>query len=227
MKRYLFVSLLLALGACASAAECSKQSTALGDPYDGCDPIKPVNVGIFQFNLLADEYVIGPVAHGYHHIPQEGRSTIDNFLTNLAEPANVLNSTLQGDLQSAGTSLWRFLLNSTIGFAGLRDFAGENGLKYNEQHFNNTLASYGVNDGPYVVLPILGPSSVRDTTGKVVDWFTDPVGWYLNTPLSIAQDVTDGINTRDQQDAIVQQFYYDALDPYAASRAAFIQHQAF
>lgn len=228
MKKALILTLLVLVTACSSSSECSRTpAVGTGDPFDACDPIKPVNESIFQFNLMADEYVIAPVAHAYHYIPETGRTMIDNFLTNLAEPSNVLNSTLQGDLQAAGTSLWRFILNSTFGFAGLRDFAGENGLKYNEQNFNKTLASYGVNDGAYVVLPIFGPSSVRDTAGKVVDWFTDPVGWYLNTPQSIAEDVTDGINTRDQQDAIVQQFYYDALDPYAASRAAFLQHQGF
>ena len=228
MKRLLMLSLLMLVGACSTAKQCGVVTAdSTGDPFDACDPIKPVNQGIFEFNLVADTYVVGPVAHAYHEVPETGRGMVDNFLTNLGEPANVLNSTLQGDIQAAGTSLWRFILNTTFGFAGLRDFAGENGLKYNEQNFGKTLASYGVGEGPYLVLPVVGPSSVRGTVGKVVDWFTDPVGMVLTRPQSIAQEVADGINTRDQEDALIDQFYYQSLDPYAATRAAYLQHQAF
>lgn len=222
---------LLTLGACAETSSCARpplgdaQEAAAGDPFTACDPGQSLNQGIFAFNLAADKYVIGPIAHGYHELPQTGRTAISNFLTNLSEPNNVLNSSLQGDFQSAGTSLWRFLLNSTIGFAGVRDFAGENGLRYHEQNFNRTLASYGVGTGPYIVLPLLGPSSVRDTTGKVVDWFADPVNIVLNNTASIGLGVANGINTREEQDDVIQQLYYDAVDPYNASRAAYLQRE--
>lgn len=227
---FALILLMLMAAACTAAPSCKAtldiaESTV--DPFDACDPIQPINEAVFQFNVAIDAMLIRPVAEGYHLIPETGRAAIDNFLTNLKEPGNALNSTLQGDLQSAGTSLWRFLLNSTFGFAGLRDFAGENGLKYNEQTFEKTLASYGSAEGAYVVLPVIGPSSARGSMGKVVDWFTDPVGWYLTTSQSIAQTVADGIDTRDQDDAIIDQFYYQSLEPYTATRSAYLQHQAF
>ena len=227
MKRALplLAALLLTLTACDSSQKCIDNVNADGDQFDACDPAKPVNEQIFSFNLFADRWVIGPVAHTYHYLPDEVRGGIDNVLGNLGEPMSATNSLLQGDMQSFGTTLFRFLLNSTFGFAGIRDFAGENGLKQHEQHFNDTLASYGVNDGAYVVLPIFGPSSVRDTTGKVVDWFLDPVDLFTNTNEQITIGVMNGIDTRDGLDPMVQQLYYDSLDPYAAVRAASIQHQ--
>jgi phospholipid-binding lipoprotein MlaA len=220
MKKLTALLGLLLLSACSSAP-------ATDDPFEAQDHIKPFNEAMFSFNLAADEYVIAPVAHGYHHLPDWTRGGIGNFLTNLSEPANVVNGVLQFDFQSAGTSLWRFLMNSTIGFAGLRDFAGENGLKYQDQDFGKTLGSYGVSEGSYVVLPLAGPSDVRDTAGLVVDWFIDPVGWYMTLPESIGQAVADGITTRDDQDAVVNQFYYESLEPYSATRAAYLQHEAF
>ena len=221
----LLVALLLTLTACSSSQKCIDDVNPQGDQFDPCDPAKPVNEAVFSFNLFADEYLIGPVAHTYHHLPDEVRGGIDNVLGNLGEPMSATNSLLQGDMQSFGTTLFRFLLNSTFGFAGIRDFAGENGLKQHEQHFNDTLASYGVDDGAYVVLPLLGPSSVRDTSGKVVDWFLDPMGLVFNSTTQIGIGVMNGIDTRDGLDPMVQQLYYDSLDPYAAVRAASIQHQ--
>jgi phospholipid-binding lipoprotein MlaA len=84
-----------------------------------------------------------------------------------------------------------------------------------------------VADGAYVVLPLAGPSTVRDTAGLAVDWFIDPVGWLLTTPESIAQASSDAISTRDDEDAIIDQFYYKSLEPYSATRAAYLQHEAF
>ena len=231
MKRSSALLVILLLTACSGGTihNCVDiQTDAKGDPFDACDPGSAVNRQVFEFNLFTDYNVIGPVTHFYHReMPKDGRDAVDHFLTNLSEPANMVNSTLQGDMQSAGTTLWRFLLNSTFGFAGLRDFAGENGLKYNEQNFGMTLGSYGVADGAYVVLPIAGPSSVRDTTGRVVDWFLDPVGWYLSTPQSLIQGVATGLDDRDRNNGVIDQFYYRSLDPYSATRAAYLQHQAF
>ncbi len=227
MKKFTILILACLLTACTSAEECRNNLDADGDPFEACDALKPINQPIFSFNLVFDRWLMRPVAHTYHELPDTVRGSVDNFLTNLSEPSNVVNSALQGDMQAAGTSLWRFILNSTFGFAGLRDFAGENGLKYNDQDFGKTLGTYGVVDGSYVVLPVFGPSTLRDTTGKVVDWFLDPVGWYLNTPESITQDVADGIDTRDDKDALIQQLYYDSLDPYSATRSTYLQHSAY
>jgi phospholipid-binding lipoprotein MlaA len=212
------------LSACGDYDHCVDNNSE-GDAFEKCDPYKPVNEKIFTFNLYADKWVIGPVAHAYHEVPDEGRAAVSNFLTNLSEPLQVIDTTFQGNLQGAGISLWRFILNSTFGFGGLRDFAGENGLPYQDQDFGKTLGTWGIDQGPYVVLPLVGPSTTRNTGGYVVDWFADPVGWYENTWTDVGQTVADGIVTRDEQDAIVDQLYYQSLEPYSATRAAYLQHE--
>lgn len=222
MKKLLALAGLLLLAACATNGTDSN-----ADPFEARDPLKGFNKGVFAFNLHADSMVIKPVASAYHEIPSWGRTGVSNFLSNLSEPANMINGILQLNPDVALTAFWRFTLNTTFGIAGLRDFAKENGLKEKEQNFGNTLKVYGADDGAYVVLPLVGPSSVRDTTGRIVDWFIDPIGWWFTTPESIAEAAADGINTRDEQNAVVDQFYYKSLEPYVATRSAYLQHQAF
>lgn len=219
MKRLLLLA-TLCLSACAGTNNSD-------DSFEAQDPIKPVNEQIFAFNLAADKWAIKPVASTYHLLPGWSRASVDNFLTNLGEPSNAVNGILQRNPEIAFTSFWRFALNSTFGFAGLRDFAGENGLKNMDTDFGKTLGSYGVADGAYIVLPLAGPSTVRDTGGKVVDWFIDPVGWFMNMPETVAQVVVDGIDTRDEQDPAINQLYYQSLEPYSATRAAYLQHKNF
>lgn len=219
MKRFILLFTLF-LSACNNAPNSE-------DPFDARDPLKPLNEQVFSFNLAADRWVVKPAAEAYHVLPGWSREGIDNFLTNLEEPNNFVNGVLQLNPKTAFTSFWRFALNSTIGFGGLRDFAGENGLKNQDTDFGKTLGCYGVADGAYVVLPFAGPSTARDTTGKVVDWFLDPVGWFMTTPETIAQITVDGINTRDNESAVINQFYYHSLEPYTSTRAAYLQHQAF
>ncbi len=221
------MSKILPLAGALMLSACTMVPGNGDDPFEARDPIKPVNQEIFSFNLVADRWVVKPVATAYHQIPGWMRLGIGNFLTNLSEPSNVVNGLLQLDPKITFTSFWRFVSNSTVGFAGLRDFAGENGLHYQDTDFGKTLGRYGVGDGAYVVLPLAGPSTVRDTTGQVVDWFIDPVGWFLTTPETIGQIVADGISTRDEEATLIDQLYYKSIDPYAATRAAYLQHQAF
>ena len=220
MKRLALPLLALLLVACSP-----KPSN--DDPFEVRDPLKEVNQSVFRFNLVVDRYLLRPVSRVYHQIPATGRDAISNFFDNLHEPGNVLNSALQGDPDHAATSFWRFVLNSTFGLGGMRDFAGENGLKEYDVAFDSTLKTYGVDEGSYVVLPLLGPSSVRGTVGYVVDWFTDPVGFYLSTPVAIAQTTSDAVIAREENDDIIQQLYYKSLEPYTATRAAYLQHSAF
>lgn len=220
MKR--MIPLLLLLSACTSLPKDSD-----GDPFDAKDPIKPFNQAVFSFNLGADQYVMKPVAETYHYLPGPIRQGFGNFLSNLKEPGNMVNGILQLDSGIAITAFWRFILNSTVGIAGLNDVAAEAGLKSKDTDFGKTLGSFGAGEGAYLVLPLAGPSTVRDTTGLVVDWFLDPVGWFLTTPEGIAQMVAEGITTRDAETAVINQFYYESLEPYSATRAAYLQHNAF
>lgn len=207
---------------------CGSQSMvgADGDPYEAQDPFRPFNETVFKFNLRADRNVIYPLAKGYHMLPAWMRYGTSNFFSNLKEPVNGLNSLAQGNFRAFGTTLFRFLLNSTFGFAGLRDFAGENGLDADNQTFDRTLRAYGVDTGPYLVLPFFGPSSVRGVGGKVGDYFSDPFSYYLTTAESVGRGVAVGVITRDENEDIVNQLYYQSLDPYVASRAAYLQHGA-
>jgi phospholipid-binding lipoprotein MlaA len=206
------------------------QSSAATDNAEAqgpCDPWEGVNRDIMGFNIGFDRYVFKPVVTGYRVVPAPVRKNVNNFLTNLGEPLNVVHGILQLNGKAALTSLWRFILNTTLGLGGIRDFAGENGLHYIDQNLGKTMGRWGVPAGPYVVLPILGPSSVRDTTGKVGDWFLDPVGWELNTWESVSQGVANGIDARDVNSGIIENLYYQSLDPYVATRSVYRQHEAF
>lgn len=225
MKKKILIAALLLLGACAAPPDKNTDSEV--DAFELQDPMKPFNQAIFRFNLAADRYVIRPVADAYHYVPTAVRGAVGNALSNLSEPANAANGLLQLNPDVTFTAFWRFTLNSTFGFAGMCDFAAENGLKSKDTDFGKTLGRYGVAEGAYVVLPLAGPSTVRDTAGIAVDWFLDPVGWFLTTPEAIAQMSANAIATRDGDDAIINQLYYDSLEPYTATRASYLQHQAF
>ena len=216
MKTTLAVASLLCLAACNP-----KDSD---DPFDAQDQFKPVNEQIFAFNLKADKYVIKPVIETYQELPEWSRAGFSNFFTNLSEPENTVNGLLQLDPKIAFTSFWRFTLNSTFGFAGFRDFAAENGLAYQDTDFGKTLGRYGVPNGPYIVLPLAGPSTVRDTAGMIVDGIVDPVGRVLNTPESIAQTLGEAVTTRDEISEVINKVYYESIDPYSATRAMYLQH---
>ena len=223
---------LAVLSGCASTPSMQKAGSDKTvaedvDPFDARDPIKSVNKATFGFNLYADRYVIKPVAGEYHHLPSPVRTSVDSFLNNLDEPLNFINGVLQADPKGAAISLSRFVMNTAIGVGGLFDVATPNGLPDQDQSFSKTLRRYGVSEGPYVVLPLLGPSTVRDTTGQVVDFFIDPVSYFLTTPENIAQAAANGIDTRDENDAIIDELYYKSIEPYSTTRAAYLQHQAF
>lgn len=192
------------------------------------DPWEHFNQHIFTFNVFFDRHIFKPFIQAYDKIPAPVRHRFSDFLTNLSEPLNCLHGILQLKPNVAFTSFWRFVLNTTFGLGGINDFARDSANLYNmDQNLGKTLGWWGVGAGPYVVLPILGPSSVRDTTGKVGDWFLDPVGWYEDTWTSVAQAAADGIDTRDQKSGVIDHLYYQSLDPYVATRSAYRQHETF
>lgn len=223
-RTLLILGLLLCMACAPTPAERNDTSA---DPYAARDPFQSVNQSVFAFNLVFEKLVVKPIATIYRQIPFYGRVGISNVVTNLAEPANVLNGILQLDPDSALISFWRFFLNSTVGFAGLRDFAAEQGLVYQDQGFSKTLARYGVSEGPYMVLPIFGPSTARDKTGLIVDWFIDPMGLVFNHTQSIADTALDMLTTRDEHSDAIETLYYQSIDPYAATRATYLQHKLF
>ncbi len=140
------------------------------------DPFEDTNRGRFNTHVKLHRYVIDPVERAYFWtVPSPARGGLHNFLTNLETPAVLANDVFQGDLDRAGTTLERFVVNSTVGVVGLIDVAGRAGIPYRDNDFGATLATYGVSDYPYLLVPVIGPSNPRDLGGKVVDFLLDPL----------------------------------------------------
>ncbi len=194
------------------------------------DPLETYNRGMFAVNRAVDTVLIRPVAKGYNYItPDAVRWRIGNMSDNLAEPLNMANSFLQGDFNGGMTSFWRFMINTTIGLGGMHDVAATAGLAEREEDFGQTLAVWGVGSGPYIVLPILGPSNLRDTGGKVGDWFMDPFNYALR------QDGTDwtlygvrggqALVARERLLDPIDDIYDSSVDPYASFKSVYEQHR--
>ena len=195
------------------------------------DPIETVNRGIFKFNDTVDTAVIKPVAEGYRAgVPKPARVGVRNFLRNLKTPTLVANNLLQGDIASAGNDTTRFFANTFFGLAGLVDVAGAEGVKYKEEDFGQTLGKWGVGNGPYIVLPLFGPSTARDTTGMIVDGYTDPLNrWLSNTDREAEYYSRIAIASIDKREAlldVLSDLKKNSIDYYAATKSAYIQNRA-
>lgn len=191
------------------------------------DPLEGFNRGVYQFNTVLDKGVFRPIAKGYRYITPPGiRSRIGNISDNLREPINMLNAFLQGDFNQGMTSFWRFVINTTIGIGGMNDVAATAGLKERREDFGQTLGVWGAGSGPYIVLPILGPSNGRDVIGTVVDWVTNPWIYALDDDreiiwLTLGQGLVERERLIDPMDDI----YETSLDPYATFRSAYGQYR--
>ena len=135
------------------------------------DPLEPINRAIFSFNNVADRIILEPAAKGYKKLPSPIQSGIGNFLSNLKMPLVIINQLLQGQGKNAVESSGRFVVNTTAGIFGLIDVAADLGLEQQQEDFGQTLGYWGFESGPYVVLPFLGPSSLRDTIAQIPDAF--------------------------------------------------------
>jgi phospholipid-binding lipoprotein MlaA len=216
-KRHTMLAALLAATLTLSACASNEES----------DPMEGFNRGVQAFNTALDKGIIRPVAKGYRYItPDPIRERVGNFSDNLREPVNMLNAFLQGDVQQGLTSFWRFAINSTIGILGINDVATTAGLKERREDFGQTLGAWGMGAGPYIVLPILGPSNGRDAVGKVVDWFTDPFRYYINdTGGQIAYAAAQGLVERERLIDPIDDIYETSLDPYVTFRSVYSQHR--
>ncbi len=193
------------------------------------DPFEPVNRAIFSFNNVADRIVLEPIAKGYKKLPSPLQSGINNFLSNLRAPLVVVNQLLQGQGENAVQSSGRFIVNSTVGVFGLFDVAEKIGLEEKEEDYGQTLATWGVGDGFYIVLPLFGPSNLRDTSGMVLTMLTDPINayavsegeaWYV--PMRTA---VNAVNTRSQIIDEVNALRDNSVDYYAAVRSSYYQNR--
>jgi phospholipid-binding lipoprotein MlaA len=160
---------------------------ATGGSPDPRDPLEGVNRATFQFNDTLDKYALEPVAHGYViAVPEPVRSCVGGFFGNLSDAWTAVNNALEGHVHDAGSDVNRVAVNSTVGILGCFDIASGLGIEKHKKDFGITLGTWGIGPGYYVVLPLFGPSDVRDTAGLVADFETDPVGylypiWQRNT----------------------------------------------
>ena len=214
--------LFLSLALVSMAAGCATQANK--------DPLEGVNRGVYKFNDVTDKVILKPIATGYKAItPTPVRKGVNNFFNNLGSITTVLNDLLQFKFAHAFTDAGRFVINSTFGIAGLIDVAGMDNIPQHKEDFGQTLGYWGASNGAYLVLPILGPSSVRDTTGLVFDTFTtDPITYVhrggnvaTSNWLRAAQFIDKRTQLLDAKDLVDDA----SLDPYAFARDAYLQRR--
>lgn len=201
-------------------AGCASSQTAERHPDD---PWEGFNRRVFVFNDVLDRYALKPVARGYRAItPDPVESSVGNFFANLLEPRTVVNSVLQGKGRNASLATSRFLINSTVGVGGLFDVASRMEITGDEEDFGQTLAVWGWRDSRYLMLPLLGPSTLRDTAGLPADRATDPVMYLDDETLETALMVLDVVDTRagllDREEMIQGDRYRFIRDAYLQSR---------
>ena len=192
------------------------------------DPFENLNRKTFEFNEKMDEKIAKPIAETYSQLPPKIKKGVSNFFDNLEEVDTFVNQLLQGKPKESFNDLTRFLINTTIGLGGFIDVASKMGLERHEEDFGQTLAVWGVGQGPYIMLPILGPSTLRDTLSRPVSSFLSVTFHMTETDVNIALKGMDAIETREKlldveallsgdkyafvKDAYIQSMYYEIKD---------------
>ena len=225
MRLILALLAALSLGACATTGD--RASLDQRDPYEG------FNRGVWSFNQAADKAVVKPAASVYRTVtPVPARRGITSVLRNLSEPFSVVNALLQGKPGRAFNSLGRFVINTTIGVGGLADHATDLGLPPTREDFGQTLHHWGARNSPYLVLPLLGSSTIRDGVGTVVQQVADPA--QIITQDLIGMNGTEraaltGLRIIDGRSQAIDSGYDSVLessaDPYAAARSTYFQRR--
>ena len=214
------LTLLLGLSGCASMPKDL-------DEDDANDVAEPFNRSMYDFNEGLDRVVLKPVSTGYvKHVPQTARTGVSNFYDNLLYLDTVLNGFLQGKLTQGVSDLARFSVNSTVGILGLFDVATPMGLKRHKEDFGQTLAVWHAGDGSYLVYPLLGPSSVRDTGGIVVGLLTNPIVYAL-PPIAIPLGILSVVDLRARKAGFVKFRDAAALDSYIFTRESYRQNRVY
>jgi len=215
---------LLLLAAAGLLSACATLPPGERDPRDR---FERTNRAVYRFNDSLDRHIARPLAKGYvKTVPQPVRSGVSNFFHNLFYPTVIVNDLLQAKLKSFASDTARLVLNCTIGIGGLFDPASQMGLPAGDEDFGQTLGKWGVPPGPYMVLPIFGPSTVRDTVGFVGDQFTDPKTYVNNIYLSVGLSGMSLLDRRAQllsTDDVLARAY----DPYVFVRNAYLQRREY
>lgn len=236
-SKYISMALLLmiaiGLPACATRPPAD-DLFAVAAYEEANDPLEPLNRTLFKTDQVLDTVLVRPIVTGYRTVvPDRARRSVNNFMNHIRSPITLVHDVLQGDVDRAGITLGRIAVNSTMGFFGFFDVGEQIGLPYHSEDFGQTMAVWGAEEGPYVYVPLLGPSNFRDGFGFLVDAFVvDPLGWYLANPrnnLEWAQWGRFGallITTKDVTMDATDELEASSLDYYSALRSAYRQIRA-
>jgi len=188
------------------------------------DEAEPFNRTVFDVNMALDKAILKPIAFVYKEgVPMEGRQAVGSFLSNLRTPVIFANDLMQGEWDRAWTTLVRFAANSTFGIGGLVDVAQDMGFQKHDEDFGQTLAVWGVQEGPYLMLPLFGPSNPRDAVGRVVDMVLDPLTWYAPDWASYSRFGLTAVHSRAEHYDELNDLEKSSLDFYAAIRSLYRQ----
>lgn len=228
--RPLFACTLLALaGGCATAPT---DPAGLAADRANSDPWEPFNRKVFAFNQAFDRVLLKPVAIAYVHVvPKAGRDMLRNFVLNLHEPVVFGNKMLQGQFAQAGTTAGRFVFDSTYGVAGLFDVGTRMGLPRQHGDLGQTFYVWGVREGPYLMLPLFGPSNPRDAVGMGFQSYLDPYRWvtannHFTPTVAYSPAIVGGVDERSRNIDSLNAIQKDAIDYYASFRSLFRQYRA-
>jgi phospholipid-binding lipoprotein MlaA len=222
--------LLGGLAGCATRPPASDPE-ALADYRQTNDPLEPTNRAMYTFNNALDTAILKPVAQGYRYVvPAPVRGGIHNVLVNLGTPVQFSNDVLDGKPRRAGDTTMRFLINSTVGVLGFFDVAKNWGYPDHDTDFGMTLALWGLPEGPFLFLPVFGPSDPRDAVGLGVNAAMDPFTWVGQGAVVRALDwsrfAMNGVDQRERHLDDIDSVKKTALDPYATFRSLYRQHRA-
>ncbi len=226
MSRHYAHALLASLSVCFVGLSSGCTALPSGE-RDARDPLERVNRSVYRFNDALDRNIARPVAVAYTKVtPSPVRTGVSNFFGNLSTPTTIVNNLLQFKPVPFFRDSARFLVNTTMGIGGLFDVATPMGLKAGDEDFGQTLGRWKIPAGPYLMLPILGPSSVRDLLGEVGDEFTDPSNYITDDPTRYGLAALDLVDSRAgllQADGVVR----NSFDPYVFVRNAYLERRQF
>jgi phospholipid-binding lipoprotein MlaA len=198
-----------------------------GDEVSPNDPFERSNRSVLNFNRGLSRHVFDPIVRGYRFaVPKPARQGVHRVFTNFRTPSTLVNDLLQLRFRDAARTLGRFILNTTFGFAGIFDVAIEAGWEHHESDFGQTLGRLGVGSGPYLMLPVFGPNTVRDGFGGVVDMFFQPLTYLIGPVQNIVLGAGSSFTTLDARNSAMKALEESSVDYYAALRSAYLQHRA-
>ena len=216
MKRKSLLMVFVLAAACATSVARAQVS----------DPFEPVNRAIFNFNDALDRHVLKPVAQGYVNVvPRLVRNGVSNVFGNISDAFSAINNALQGKREALGNDLGRVLVNSTVGIGGIFDVMSEGGVEKSNEDFGQTLGYWGLGPGPYLVIPILGPSDVRDAVGLGVQAYLDPINQVTPAENMWELIALRAIDTRAALLGTEDLVSGAALDKYTFVRSAYLQRR--